>query len=422
MFVLGLRPRKSPTQPLDPAPPYTRPVDDAELEALLGDLETERAERKENMATNRDRAAQAICAFANDLPGNGSTGVLFIGATDAGQPAEGFEVTDQLMTGLGSLRSDGQILPIPQMTVEQRTLLGSPMVVVMVEPSPAPPVRYKGRTWIRVGPRRAIASADEERRLSERRIAGDLPFDARPLSSAEVTDLDIDLFKTDYLPSAIAPDVLEENQRTTEEQLASLRFTFGTHPTATGLLVVGRQPTNHLPGAYVQFLRLQGTDLGSPIRDTRELGGPLLGVLPELETILKAHNEVASDAYTDSRETTTPNYPERALREIVRNALIHRDYETSNSPVRISWFDDRIEVLSPGGPYGQVTPENFGVPGVSDYRNPYLAEAAKSLGYVQRFGFGLQIANKDMERNGNPPLETQVTESNVLVTLRGARG
>jgi ATP-dependent DNA helicase RecG len=73
---------------------------------------------------------------------------------------------------------------------------------------------------------------------------------------------------------------------------------------------------------------------------------------------------------------------------------MHRSYEATNAPVRVYWFDDRIEIHNPGGPFGSVTVENFGQPGITDYRNPNLAEALRALGYVQRFGAGIAIARK----------------------------
>ncbi len=76
------------------------------------------------------------------------------------------------------------------------------------------------------------------------------------------------------------------------------------------------------------------------------------------------------------------------MQQLVRNAVLHRTYETTNAPVRVYWYSDRIEIHSPGGLYGQVNPENFGQPQVTDYRNPLLAEAMKALGFVQRFGVG----------------------------------
>ena len=97
---------------------------------------------------------------------------------------------------------------------------------------------------------------------------------------------------------------------------------------------------------------------------------------------------------------------------------MHRSFEGTNAPIRISWFADRIEIQNPGGPFGQVTQENFGQPGVADYRNPHLAEAMKILGYVQRFGVGIATARAELATNGNPPLEFQVTQNFVHVTVR----
>ena len=82
--------------------------------------------------------------------------------------------------------------------------------------------------------------------------------------------------------------------------------------------------------------------------------------------------------------------------------------------MRVYWYDDRIEILSPGGPYGEVTPENFGTPGLTDYRNPNLAEAMRVLGYVQKFGGGIVAARSALQRNGNPPPEFRVDQHHVL--------
>jgi ATP-dependent DNA helicase RecG len=103
---------------------------------------------------------------------------------------------------------------------------------------------------------------------------------------------------------------------------------------------------------------------------------------------------------------------------LARNAILHRTYEGTNAPVRINWFSDRIEIHSPGGPFGQVTKENFGQPGVTDYRNPHLAEAMRVLGYVQRFGLGIQIARQMLADNGNPPPEFDVEQNFILALVR----
>jgi ATP-dependent DNA helicase RecG len=81
------------------------------------------------------------------------------------------------------------------------------------------------------------------------------------------------------------------------------------------------------------------------------------------------------------------------------------------------WFNDRVEINSPGGPYGNVTAENFGEPGITDYRNPNIADMLKTLGFVQRYGIGIQTAQKAMERNGNPPIKFQANQSIVVCIL-----
>ncbi|MBN1609140.1 MAG: hypothetical protein JW940_21100 [Polyangiaceae bacterium] len=91
----------------------------------------------------------------------------------------------------------------------------------------------------------------------------------------------------------------------------------------------------------------------------------------------------------------------------------------THAPVRIYWFGDRVEIHSPGGPFGQVTRENFGTPGICDYRNPHLAGVMKDLGFVQRFGMGIATALGEMAKNGNPKPELQVSDAHVAVILRG---
>jgi ATP-dependent DNA helicase RecG len=103
---------------------------------------------------------------------------------------------------------------------------------------------------------------------------------------------------------------------------------------------------------------------------------------------------------------------------MVRNAVIHRTYEGTAAPVRLTWFSDRVEITSPGGPYGAVTLESFGEEGLTDYRNPTLGEAAKALGFIQRFGSGIPRARKALAENGNPAPEFRVEPTYVHVTVR----
>ncbi|BBO19225.1 transcriptional regulator [Candidatus Brocadia pituitae] len=350
----------------------------SELEALFKDMESDRVERKPSVS-DPNSIRQAICAFANDLPGHGKPGVIFIGVNDDGS-CKGLQITDRLLRNLADMRDDGNIQPIPSLEVAKKVLCGCELAVVIVQPSIAPPVRLRGRTWIRVGPRRAIATPEEELRLAERRRARDIPFDIRTLSSATIHDLDLDLFRREYLPLAVAPEILEQNKRSIEDQLLVLRFLDNNgQPTVLSMMVLGQDPQRHIPCDYIQFLRIDGNILTDPIRDQKEINGTLVYLLRRLDEILEAHNSVASSLTTGTLEVKRPEYPMPALQQLTRNAVLHRTYEGTNAPVRIYWFSDRIEIHSPGGPFGQVSRENFGQPGVTDYRNPHLAEAMKVL-------------------------------------------
>ena len=405
------------------------PLTDQELVTLIRDLESDRVERKQTWKGDApEKGRQAVCAFANDLPGNGRPGVLLVGIKDDGVPmGPEFEVTDNLLKTLADIKTDGKLIPPPTLTVAKRHLLGRDVAVLTVWPADAPPVRLDGRIWIRIGPRRGLASAQDERVLNEKRRSRDKSFDTYSVNDSSINDLSQSYFETGFLPQAVARDVLEANGRSYVERLASLGMIASVDaptPTVVGLLTLGASPRTWVPSAYIQFLRIRGTEWGDPVVDAAELDGNLETMLRRLDEKLNAHLSVSVDFTSGTAtELRTSSYPLSALQQLTRNAVMHRIYEGTNAPVRVYWFDDRIEITNPGGPYGAVTQANFGNPGVSDYRNPVLAGVLKTLGFVQRFGFGIAEARRAMQANGNIPPKFEAEPTRVLVTLyaRGAK-
>ena len=374
------------------------PFSDAQLLQLLADLESDRAERKESFrGKSPETVREAVCAFANDLVGHGKPGVVLIGVGHNGVPVDGFAVTDELLRQLADIKTDGNIAPPPALLVEKRLLQDRDVAVITVWPCDTPPVRYKGRIHVRWGPRRGLASAQDGRILNERRRHYDRPFDVQAMRDADVGELDRLRFAQEYLPALVARDVLEANGRSYEQQLAATKMVLSEEeptPTTLGVLVIGKSLFVWRPGAYSQFLRLAGRALTAPVVDEEAIHGTVSDQIRRLEEKLAAHNWRGvrfGDVATEERREA---YSMDALRQLVRNAFMHRSYEATHNPVRVYWFDDRIEIHNPGGPFGSVTPENFGQPGITDYRNPNLAEALRALGYVQRFGAGIAIARK----------------------------
>lgn len=391
---------------------------DDEIIRLAGEVESDRVERKESMGgSSKDRIAQAICAYSNDLPNHRAPGVILIGIDDAGTPT-GLAITDELLRNLGAIRSDGNILPIPTIAVRRVKVGDVEVAAVVVAPSPDPPVRYEGRVWIRVGSRRATASRDEERILVERRQSGDLPFDRRPVRGATMDDLDLDLFRDTYLPSAVSREAIAENERSLTHKLSALHLASAAgEPNYGALLLLGKDPRAWVSGAYVQFVRFDGSDLDAPILDQKELIGRVGDILREADTLARLNVRIGTVIEGQPTERRSPDYPVVAIEQLLRNAVLHRTYEV-NAPVYWYWFADRIEIHSPGGLYGRVTPETFGLHGSTDYRNSTLAEGLKVLGYVQRFGWGIATVRRRCQENGNPPPEFEFQPSAVLALLR----
>ncbi len=210
--------------------------------------------------------------------------------------------------------------------------------------------------------------------------------------------------------------MLAANEWSYERRLAATKMVASADepkPTVLGLLVLGMRPRDFLPGAYVQFLRVAGRELADPVVDELLIDGPVADVLRRVDDKLVSHNRTAVDFTSGSTEVRTQSYPIAGLQQLVRSAVMHRTYEATNAPIHLYWFDDRIEIANPGGPYGAVTVEAFGTPGLVDYRNPNLAEALRVLGFVQRYGFGIPTARRELERNGNPPPEFEVGPTQV---------
>ena len=388
---------------------------DVELEAMMQDLESDLVERKGSGA-DRSKIRRNICALANDLPGHGRPGLILVGVADDGTCAN-VSIDDPLLRNLAQMRDDGNILPIPSMEVRRRRLGNCDVAVIEVQPANAPPVRYQGRVWVKVGPTVRQATPDEERQLSERRRAADLPFDMRPMRDASLDDLDLDYAQVRLLPQAVAADVLGQNKRPLEQQLRSLRLVSQGHPTWGALLALGKDPQSWLPGAYIQFLRIDGTGITDPIRHQKSLTGRLEDMLRRMEELIEINVSIRTRIDERSREHRHPDYPIVALKQLAHNAVMHRSYEGTHAPVQLYWYSDRIEIRSPGGLYGRMSPRNFGA-GETDYRNPLVAELMHHLGFAQRFGLGVPLAREALAQNENPEPEFRFQPTLVEVVVR----
>lgn len=380
------------------------PLTKDEIRSLLGDIENERVER--TLSTdNTKKMSEAICSFANDIRNTKKPGYFLIGADDDGN-IDGQTFTDEQLRSYAGLRNSGTILPPPAMMVYKMSFPEGEVAVIEVQPSEDTPVRYKGVIWIRIGARKAEANTEEERILTEKGQIHSSSFDGRPCREASIDDIDVELFKNEYLPKAVSTATLAKDKRTPIQQMASLRL-FDTRfncPTYAGMLLLGNNPQYFIPGAYIQYVKFAGTNRATKVLKENRFKGNLISMLKELEYFIKYSIESKRPEFVSVlREEPRINYPWEAIRELAMNAVMHRAYNGNNSPIKFYEYSDRIEIDNPGNLYGKVNLENF--PNETDYRNPNIAEIMLNLGYVNRFGSGVNTVSTLLEENKSNPAE-----------------
>lgn len=383
-----------------------------EIITLLQSAESSRIERTESTG-NMDKFQEAICAFSNDMADTRKNGYLIIGAKDDGTPS-GLKVDDDLLKKIAGIRSDGNILPIPMMNCERYEMEGGDLLIVEVQPSFSPPVRYRGRTFIRIGPRKAIATPDEERRLTEKRMSNMASFDALPCYHATLEDVDVEFIRSVYIPKAVDEEEVADDTRSIPQQMAALGLYDSRHdcPTNACIILFGKRPRQFIPGMYLQYVCFAGQEKDSEVVDDKVFQEGLAKMLPQLEAFID-YGIVRTRPISVSslREQQQSNYPVDALRELVLNACMHRDYE-AHMPIRFYQYPDRIALMNAGGLYGKARPENF--PDVNDYRNPIIAQALKVLGYVNMFNRGISRVKRLFSDNGSKAPYFDITKMTVF--------
>lgn len=384
--------------------------------------ETDRVEWKSSLKQSEE-IIRAVCALANDLRNSGDLGYLVLGVDRSGKPVglsfEGSSVDDEQQRLSNRLRSV-KLLPTPSFDIDVVEHEGAVLFVVGVQPYDVPPlVQVGGVTYVRSASTTVKATEADEIRLRERRPEGREPFDCRIARNATLEDLDLGRLMTRHATSR----EMDGEPATFPEfpawltQLDLGRPIGGVfRPSFTALLVYGRSPQTHLPGATVELVRFAGLDVDSPILARKTITGALPDQLEAAWAQMQDRIAEMPRGSVGIREVFTPEYPVEALKELVRNMLQHRQYDATHAPARIEWYRDRIELSNPGAPFGRASAGEFG--SESDYRNPNLTRHLVDLGYVQKLGRGIRLVRRQLAQNGNPPLAVEI-DGFTRVIVRG---
>ena len=169
--------------------------------------------------------------------------------------------------------------------------------------------------------------------------------------------------------------------------------------TIAGLLIFGINPSRHLFQNGISFARIRGRTLDEELIDKQNIDGNLDYQIDTGVAVLKNHLAVPSRIVGAKRVATKYIYPDKVFRELITNAVVHRNYSISGSKIRIFLFDDRLEVISPGRLPNTVTIEKLRF-GVSFATNPVLVKFMENLRYIDQLGRGLPMVYQEATGNG----------------------
>jgi ATP-dependent DNA helicase RecG len=325
-----------------------------------------------------DGVLKSIVAFANT-----TGGTLLVGVEDRSRHVRGVTEALDLEERLANLVTDSispRILPEIEILPWRKTQV----LAVNVYPSPSRPHHLTREgpvngVYVRVGS--TNRRADPELIGELRRVARGEGYDEQPMPGLDSEALDFRVASESFAGvRKLARRDLETLRLVTEHQGRKV-------PTVGGMILFGKDRERHFPDAWIQAGRFQGTNK-SHIVDRTEIRSVPVRAVEEAIAFVHKHALYGADIGV-SRRKERWNLPPVAVRETIINAVAHADYAQRGAPLRVSIFDDRLEVENPGLlPFGLTIDD---LPqGVSKLRNRVIGRVFHALGLVEQWGSGIQ--------------------------------
>lgn len=250
--------------------------------------------------------------------------------------------------------------------------------------------------------------ADREMIAELKRSVQGGSYDALPMPELSVDDLDLKAMQTDFHREA--PFTVKELQ--TLKLL--VRDQGKLVPTHGAVLLYGKQRSFHFSDAWIQCGRFLGIDKVN-IFDQTEIHDPLPQAVDSIMMFLKKHAYKSAD-FSEIRRKDVWSIPVESLREIIINALVHTDYSQRGAPIRIAFYDDRIEVENPGILLPGMTIDDM-KNGVSRIRNSVIVRIFKELNLIEQWGSGLKRVFADAKKEGLPEPKIEELGMRMRISL-----
>jgi predicted HTH transcriptional regulator len=167
-------------------------------------------------------------------------------------------------------------------------------------------------------------------------------------------------------------------------------------PTVAGFLIFGNNPQQYINFSryIVRAVRYQGNTAATSILDRQEITGPLDEQINTMQSFV-LRNIAQKSRIVGIKRFDQYEYPEDAIRELIANAVIHRDYQITETYTQINIFSNRIEISNPGNLPPGVTVENIKEAQFS--RNEYISRILKDMDYLEEYGRGIDIVFSKMK-------------------------
>lgn len=328
---------------------------------------------KDNTPT--EKIALALSAMANT---RGGTLMLGVGPTGTVQGVRNpSEAIDRLLEAALSLEP-GLIIPLPRAKVVQDKNL-----IVAQVPNGMPNVyALNGHYLRRDGAQNIGLKPSELRRLIIQR--GVTSFEAEAVPGTTLDDIDWD--KAQAYITSLSGISDPDPQRMLERRGCLTRRDGELCPTHAGILLFGNDPRRHIRGSDITAARFAGETMGD-IFSRQDISGTLPDQIRRAETFLADHLRKGVQIGSKMERSEQFEYPMEAARELLVNAVAHRDYSITGDGIRLFIFRDRMEVTSPGLLAGPVTIDNIKDERFS--RNPIIVQVLADMGFIERLGYGV---------------------------------
>jgi ATP-dependent DNA helicase RecG len=362
-----------------------------DLLKLISGGENEGLEFKESPRL-KDEICQVVSAFSN-----ANSGSILIGISNDGKVI-GVDIGRNTIEELANYikrNTDPAIFP----SVKILDAEGKKIIMIEVKESAEKPVFFKNHAYKRVGKTNQQISSSEMRKLVKESSAK-VYWDEQVCKEASLEYIDWEFVKNFFIPG------YEKFSKkriigTPEELLEALNCIKESKPTNAGILLFGRNPQKIFMNSYLALARYKAKMEGVERLDYKEFFGNLFHQIDECHKYIKEHIAIMSRLLPHKVEREDiPEYCWFSIRELITNAVCHRDYEDQGSKVIVKTFSDRIEFYNPGGLPKGITPENILIRQYS--RNPVIANALAKVKYIEELGEGW---NKIIDEHKNHPLK-----------------